>query len=95
MDYSILWQMENKSSHRSQSHEGEGGGRKTGMIPRGSIPEHPWDGTDQLPTELSAPRKKIKNSFKREKKKKKRTTNKLNGKIQQWIISGWKSKAAI
>lgn len=28
-------------------------------------------------------------------KKKKGTANKLNGKIQQWIISGWKSKAAI
>lgn len=25
MDYSILWQMENKSSHWSKSHEGEGG----------------------------------------------------------------------
>lgn len=68
MDYSILWQMENKSSHWSQSHEGEGGGRKTGMILRGFIPEHPRDGTDQLPAEASAPRKK-KNGFKRGKKK--------------------------
>lgn len=92
MDYSILWQMENKSSHWSQSHEGEGGGRKTGMILRGFIPEHPRDGTDQLPAETSAPRKKKTDS---KEGKKKGTTNKLNGKTQQWIISRWKSKAAI
>lgn len=36
------------------------GGRKMGMILHGFIPEHPWDGMDQLPAGLSAPRKKKK-----------------------------------
>lgn len=35
MDYSIPWQMENKSSHRSKSHKGEGGqeGAKGNVVP--------------------------------------------------------------
>lgn len=55
------------------------------------IPEHPWDEVDRFPRGSSAIRKKT--DLKEGKKK--GTTNKLNGKIQQRIISTWKSKAAI
>lgn len=93
MDYSIPWQMENKSSHRSKSHKGEGGqeGAKKwecGSYSFQSILGMRWIGfpQDRAPSEKKTDLKGG---------KKKGTTNKLNGKIQQRIISTWKSKAAI
>lgn len=79
MDYSIRWQMENKSSHWSQSHEGEGGGgQKNGNDPTWIHPTASlgWDEAASHRIEHSQKKKKkFKKGNLRRKKKREQPTN--------------------